>query len=120
MHLYEQHCYNENKPQLLNDKQIKQYLKQIPEWDLLIDHSENKDINSISRTFKFKDYQQTLLFINTIAALIHKENHHPDIKFGYNHCLINYSTHSAGGVTVFDFICAAHIDKVAAQPGFNE
>ena len=113
MDLYEQHCLTETSPQLLTEEQLKFYLNEIPQWNL----SENK--TAISRTFKFKDYQQTLLFINAVAAIVHQENHHPDIKFGYNNCAICYSTHSAGGITLFDLICAAHIDQLMSKQEFN-
>lgn len=120
MSLYEQHCITENKPQLLSEEQIKQYLKEIPDWSLVLERTaNNEDQKYLSRSFKFKDYYQTLLFINTIAPLIHKENHHPDIKFGYNTCSIRFSTHSTGGITIFDFICAAHIDKIFIRQGFS-
>lgn len=103
MYLYEQHCITGNKPQLLSKEQIIQYLKETPDWHLILENTENNEEQKyISRSFKFKDYHQTLLFINAIAPLIHKENHHPDIKFGYNTCSIHFSTHSAGGITIFD------------------
>lgn len=106
MFLYEQHCEASTIPTLLSAEQTKSYLKEIPTWNT------NLEKKGISRTFKFKDYHQTLLFINSIAEIIHAENHHPNISFGYNSCSINYSTHSADGVTLFDFICAAKIERV--------
>lgn len=120
MHLYEQHCLTENKPQLLDEKQTSQYQKETPDWDIMAERVKNKELKSIICSFKLKDYHQTLLFINTIASLIHEENHHPDINFGYNHCSIYFTTHSTGGITLFDFICAAHIDIIYVQQGFSE
>ena len=113
MHLYEQHCLTETSPQLLTEEQVKKHLKKIPQWQRSTEKKE------ICRTFKFKDYHQTLLFINTIALIIHEENHHPDIKFGYNSCSVCFSTHSANGITLFDFICAAHIDQLILKQDFN-
>lgn len=113
MHLYEQHCLNDTKPQLLTEEKIKKHLKEIPQWKLSV---EKKDI---SRIFKFKDYYQTLEFINAVASIVHQENHHPDIKFGYNHCTIYFSTHSAGGITLFDLICAAQIEQLLSKQNFS-
>ena len=114
MFLYEQYCDTKNSPALLSDEQIKLYLKEIPKWEADLDKKE------ILRDFKFKDYYQTLLFINAIAKIVHNENHHPNINFGYNHCKINYSTHSANGITLFDLICAAKIDRVFSKQEFKE
>ena len=109
MHLYEQHCSSKTTPQLLTETELNVQLKEIPEWKV------SPDKGSISRTYKFKDYHQTLLFINTAVVIINKENHHPDIQFGYNRCSIQFSTHSAGGITIFDLICAAQIEQLLAQ-----
>ena len=116
MYLYEQHCQTDTAPQLLDEEKINQYLKEIPQWNISVDKANKK---VICRTFKFKDYHQTLLFINSIAAIIHKENHHPDITFGYNNCTVLFSTHSAGGITIFDLICASHIDQLLLKQDFN-
>jgi len=113
MHLYELHCLSDTSPQLLTENQIQQYLLEIPLWSL------SDDINIISKTFKFKNYNQTQLFVNAAASIAKKENHHPEIKFGYNTCTIYYSTHSAGGLTLFDLICASQIDQLISTIEFN-
>jgi len=113
MHLYEQHCLADSSPQLLSADQIEKYISDIPHWNI------SDDIKIISKTFKFKNYKQTLLFVNAAASIADKENHHPDIKFGYNSCTINYSTHSADGLTLFDFICASQIDQLITKKEFS-
>jgi 4a-hydroxytetrahydrobiopterin dehydratase len=68
------------------------------------------------RLFRFSDYHQTLAFVNAIADIIHKEDHHPELIVGYNRCTVCYDTHSVndgrGGVSANDFICAAKIDDL--------
>lgn len=68
------------------------------------------------RSFRFKDYHQTLAFVNAIAGVIHREDHHPELVVGYNRCAVRYDTHSVnggkGGLSANDFICAAKIDQV--------
>ena len=68
------------------------------------------------RSFRFKDYHQTLAFVNAIASVIHREDHHPELVVGYNRCAVRYDTHSVnggkGGLSANDFICAAKIDQV--------
>lgn len=64
----------------------------------------------IARTFHFKDYHETMAFVNATAWISHREDHHPDLEVGYNQCRIRYSTHAIGGLSENDFICAAKID----------
>ena len=74
------------------------------------------DDGKLVRLFRFSDYHQTLAFVNTIAEMIHKEDHHPELIVGYNRCEVRYDTHSVnegkGGLSANDFICAAKIDAV--------
>ena len=64
------------------------------------------------RNFKFKNYYQTMAFVNALAWIAHQEDHHPDIEVSYNRCVVHYSTHSIGGLSENDFICAAKIDAL--------
>jgi 4a-hydroxytetrahydrobiopterin dehydratase len=70
------------------------------------------DNNVISRQYEFKNYYQTMAFVNAVAWLSHREDHHPDLLVGYNRCRVDYSTHAAGGLTENDFICAAKVDAL--------
>lgn len=92
----------------LDENEIHAFLKQLdPQWTL------SNDNKSISFSYKFKNYYQTMAFINVVAQIAHQQDHHPDITFGYNTCTITFSTHSVGGLAINDFICAAKIN--AAQ-----
>lgn len=66
--------------------------------------------NKISKTFEFKNYYQTMAFVNAVAWISHREDHHPDMAVGYNKCHIEYTTHAINGLSENDFICAAKID----------
>jgi len=79
------------------------------------DWSLSEDGRMIQRSFRFKNYYQTIAFVNALAWVAHHQDHHPDLEVGYNRCVVNYSTHSAGGLSENDFICAAKID--ALVPG---
>lgn len=80
--------------------------------NLLMNYGKSSDIiNSASlEPFKFKNYYQTMAFVNAVAWLSHREDHHPDLAVGYNHCLVVYMTHAIQGLSENDFICAAKID----------
>jgi 4a-hydroxytetrahydrobiopterin dehydratase len=71
----------------------------------------------ISRSFRFKNYYQTMAFVNALAWVAHAEDHHPDLEVGYNRCLVRYSTHAIGGLSENDFICAAKIDALLPASG---
>ena len=81
-------------------------LEQVGDWQM------NADTNEISRTFRFKNYYQTMAFVNALAWVAHQEDHHPDLEVGYSQCKVRYSTHAIGGLSENDFICAARIDAL--------
>ena len=76
------------------------------------DWSLNDEGKEISRLFTFKNYYQTMAFVNAAAWIAHGEDHHPDMEVGYNRCRISYSTHAIGGLSENDFICAAKTDAL--------
>lgn len=84
--------------------QVNQFLKQVPNWKV----SDNK----ITRQFEFKDFKESMVFINKVADIAQKEGHHPDIYIYYNKVTLELFTHAAGGLTENDFIVAAKIDAI--------
>lgn len=85
---------------------IESYLVMLGDWDVTIDY------RSIHKTFKFKNYHQTIAFVNAATWVAHKEDHHPEICFGYNECKISLKTHSIKGVSLNDMIVAAKINAL--------
>jgi 4a-hydroxytetrahydrobiopterin dehydratase len=71
--------------------------------------------NTIVRSFGFADYYETMAFVNAIAFVAHGEDHHPDLVVSYNRCTVRFSTHSVGGVTENDLVCAAKADALFDQ-----
>jgi 4a-hydroxytetrahydrobiopterin dehydratase len=70
------------------------------------------DAKSLRRALKFRDFYRTMSFVNALAHIANVEDHHPDLEVGYNYCNVTYSTHSIGGLSENDFICAAKIDRL--------
>jgi 4a-hydroxytetrahydrobiopterin dehydratase len=95
-------CEKGGKP--LPDAQIAALLPQIPGWD--------RAGSEIAKTFRFKNYHESMAFVNATAWISHREDHHPDIELGYNKVRVRYSTHSVGGLSENDFICAAKIETL--------
>jgi len=83
-------------------------LEQIPGWTL------DAAAKEIRRTFSFKNYYETMAFVNAVAWIAHREDHHPDLAVGYNRVTVVFSTHSVSGLSENDFIGAAKIDALDA------
>jgi 4a-hydroxytetrahydrobiopterin dehydratase len=73
------------------------------------------DGKSLERAFRFVDFYRTMSFVNALAHVANIEDHHPDLEVGYNSCRVRYTTHSIGGLSENDFICAAKIDLIGGQ-----
>jgi 4a-hydroxytetrahydrobiopterin dehydratase len=68
--------------------------------------------DSIEKTYAFDDYHRTLAFVNALAWIVHAEDHHPELRVGYGRCVVRFDTHSVGGISINDFICAAKVDAL--------
>ncbi len=88
----------------LGAQEIDNLLKQLNGWEYAN--------GVIAKTYTFKNYYQTIAFVNAAAWISHREDHHPDLTVGYNRCRVEYSTHAMGGLSENDFICAAKIDAL--------
>ena len=53
-----------------------------------------------------------MAFVNAVAWLSHREDHHPDLMVGYNKCRVEYTTHAIHGLSENDFICASKVDAL--------
>ena len=104
--LLEHHCA-EGAP-ALGDAAIAALAPQVPHW-----HVAGGRL--LERRFLFRDFHETMEFVNALAWIVHRENHHPELQVGYKHCGVAFTTHSAGNaLSLNDFICAARIDALLA------
>jgi len=79
-------------------------LRQLEGWTL--------EDGAIVKSYSFRNYYETMAFVNATAWVSHREDHHPDITVGYNSCRVAYSTHAIKGLSENDFICAAKLDAL--------
>lgn len=93
--------------ELLNNQDIKDWLKKLPEWDL--------DKKHIDRVYEFDDFTQAIDFVNSVAEIAEEDDHHPEIDIRYNKVRVALSTHSEGGLTELDFETAEKIDTLVEQ-----
>jgi 4a-hydroxytetrahydrobiopterin dehydratase len=85
-------------------------LGQLNGWQ--IDSTEQA--GSLFKIFTLSDFHGTMAFVNAVAYIAHEQDHHPELSVSYKHCTIRWSTHSVGGLSINDFICAARVDALSA------
>jgi 4a-hydroxytetrahydrobiopterin dehydratase len=109
MSLTDRHCVHDAPA--LDDAAIQSLLAEVPDW-----HVNTEGINArLEREFVFRDFHETMEFVNALAFMVHREDHHPDLAVGYRRCTASWTTHSAGNrLSENDFICAAKADALYA------
>ncbi|MFN4148269.1 MAG: 4a-hydroxytetrahydrobiopterin dehydratase [Rhodocyclaceae bacterium] len=93
---------------MLNEEEIAARLSTLDGWQ--------RNGNAIVKTYRFADYHETMAFVNAVAWIAHRSDHHPDLAVGYDQCRLSFTTHSAGGLTDKDFANAARIDALFFSP----
>ena len=81
----------------------------LPGWELGADAAE------IHKLFRFPDFVRALAFVNALGWIAEQENHHPDLELGWGRCLVKFSTHDVGGLSMNDFISAAKVEALSAS-----
>jgi 4a-hydroxytetrahydrobiopterin dehydratase len=90
----------------LSEARVRELLPEVPGWELI------EDGHALSKTFDFKNYYETMAFVNALAYMANREDHHPDLGVHYNRCVVRFSTHDVGGLSENDFICAAKTEAL--------
>jgi 4a-hydroxytetrahydrobiopterin dehydratase len=88
----------------LTPAQAQSMLKNLKAW--LVEDGK------LVKMYPFTNYYQTMAFVNALAWISHREDHHPDLTVSYNKCRVEYYTHAIGGLSENDFICAAKCDAL--------
>jgi 4a-hydroxytetrahydrobiopterin dehydratase len=88
----------------LTDNEIKEKLANLSGWNI--------DGKKLTNRYKFKNFVQSLEFVNKVGKLAESHNHHPDIEFGWGYAVITFTTHDAGGLTELDFKLAQEVDNL--------
>lgn len=105
MKLVDRHCAH-GAP-ALDDATIAALLSEVPDWRV--------NGTRLEREFLFRDFHETMEFVNALAFMVHREDHHPDLTIGYRRCKASWTTHSAGNrLSDNDVICAAKADALYA------
>lgn len=88
----------------LSPQQVQPLLKSLKGWII--------EDGKLVKLYPFTNYYQTMAFVNALAWVSHREDHHPDLVVGYNKCRVEYSTHAICGLSQNDFVCAAKCDTL--------
>ncbi len=100
--LVQAHCIpRKGSEHKLGHARVQELLPQLPGWELA------EAGMALVRTFRFPDYHRTMAFVNALAWIAHREDHHPDLGVHYDRAVVRFSTHDVGGLSENDFICAA-------------
>ena len=104
--LLHQKCQALEGGHAMSEAVIHDHLAQVSGWHL--------NQGAIEKSFGFKNYYETIAFVNALAWICNTEDHHPDLSVSYNRCVVRFNTHSVGGISINDFICAAKADALIA------
>ena len=108
MDLTKKHCVPcEGGMPPLTDQEENELIGQVSKWLLLRDGTHR-----IRRQFVFKNFKNAMGFVNKVAEIANKEDHHPDIYIFYNKVQLDLFTHAVGGLSENDFIMAAKINEI--------
>jgi 4a-hydroxytetrahydrobiopterin dehydratase len=89
--------------ELLDDEEIEQRLDELGDWE--------REGDEIHKWFEFDDFSLAIGFVNDVAKMADRYDHHPDIDIRYNRVRLTLSTHSEGGITSIDFDLASDIEQ---------
>ncbi|MDP2255407.1 MAG: 4a-hydroxytetrahydrobiopterin dehydratase [Polaromonas sp.] len=67
---------------------------------------------ALEKTFTFKNFYETMGFVNAVAFIANAEDHHPDLSVRYSQCTVRFNTHDVNGISVSDFFCASKVDAL--------
>lgn len=93
--------------ELLDEEEIEQRLDELGDWE--------RDGGSIEKVFEFDDFSTAIKFVNDVAKMADRWDHHPDIDIRYNKVRLNITTHSEGGLMPRDFDMAGEIEQTIAS-----
>jgi len=94
----------------LSATEIVASLARLEGWKLT---GDGKDV-AIEKSFSFANYFETIAFVNALALVAHRHDHHPDLSVHYNRCVVRFNTHDVGGLSATDFECAGQADALLA------
>lgn len=90
---------------VLSSREVREKLEEIEGWKI--------KGSKIQRIYKFKKYMDGIAFVNKLAELAEKEQHHPDLTIIWTTVTVELTTHDAGGITLRDIRMAKKINAIS-------
>ena len=90
----------------MSEREIHDHLAQSSGWGLAD--------GGIEKMFHFQGWLETVAFVDALAWMCHREDHHPELRVSFDRCTVRFTTHSVKGISFNDFICAAKADALVA------
>jgi 4a-hydroxytetrahydrobiopterin dehydratase len=88
----------------LSEAEILERLPKAKDWE--------RHGDMLVRTWQFPSFRRAIEFVNLVAALIEKSDHHPDLIVRFRTVRIEMSTHDVGGLSELDFALIAEINEI--------
>lgn len=101
-------CYNESMTRhtILSEAALTSALQKLDDWSVLD--------QKLHAEFTFKDFNEAIAFINSVAVLAEEHDHHPEFCNSYNKVSFSFCTHDVGNqITDTDIKIAARISEAA-------
>ncbi len=105
MSFIEEHC--SDVPAKLSTIEVEMLASELDNW-LILD-------NKLEKTFRFRNFYETMAFANAVAWIAHKDSHHPEMDITFSRCRLSWHTRSVSGLSRNDIICAAKVDQIATK-----
>ena len=102
----QQKDWSQLKRSALSADQVREQLSSLNGWELVANDS------TISKTYRFVNFYETMAFVNAVALIAHQQDHHPDLEVGYNRCKVSLNTHDVSGISETDIDCARRIEAL--------
>lgn len=96
----------------LSDLEIRRAIGSLPGW--------SRKGDALNKTYSFARFADGIRFVQQVAEVADRMNHHPDIDIRYTNIAFSLSTHDAGGITQRDLELANAIEQTAGfaqKPG---
>lgn len=90
----------------MSEAEIRAHLALVSGWQLAD--------GAIEKTFVFRNYHETLGFVNALGWIANTEDHHPELRVTYDRCVVRFDSHDVAGISLNDFICAARADALVS------
>lgn len=88
---------------ILDTDELSTALRGLDGWEV--------DNDLLKKRWTFKNFADSLKFVNRVGELAEAADHHPDITFGWGYAEIALTTHDRGGITDVDVALAKKIEQ---------